>query len=600
MQSIFMKVSKNLSFTALLLYFIFFLLLFLQLPLKKQIPGNCDTWLALTYSSYTLETLKSHFEGENTFRPMYPVDNPLAYGESTPGTQALIIILKYIGLKDYWAYYLFICFIFALTAFSIFVFTGNFTNSFPAALFAGFIFTVNNMSFAHIDDPIIIFFFFPVISLHFLLKWFRKKERKFLVLSAVTAGLQIYFSFYLFFYQLVMILVFFVVFLFQNKELRVETVRSFLLFPIILGMIATPHVYFYFGTLHGLEFVELFESFYTVKMASLNPIDLLLVLPDNLIYPDLGKLLDIPMNWGFARHYNFTGFLALILFIYSMFKWNRHRLLFGLLAVTGIFLATGPVFMFNFKEVFFSPLYLFYKLIPILAFLRVAARAHFIFLFALSVGAALSAEKILSGKKHLHFFFAVFFMFHFLESTPFPLKGFDASLTDSVPMIYQAAKTIKNDAVIAVLPSRMDIEYLNWDDSVFNDPHRFIYKNSLNPKLKVDNISMFVHSWDDIFQYNREIIYTYWQTSHKLDSINGVNGYFPVSRMMYQYHISKIPEKSAFTTLRKWGVDYIIWHEFMKIEGDTQTLEMLLNSPCLKKIYAGEKSWLFKLEECDD
>jgi hypothetical protein len=599
MNFMFLKTSKHLKLSVLLLYFLFFLLLFLQLPLKEKLPGNCDTWLAITYSSYSFESAKSYLSGEKKFHPMYPVENPLVYGESAPGLQVPIIILKSFGLSDHWAYYFFISLIFALTAFGIFIFTGNFVSSTGAGMFAGFVFTVNNMSLAHIDDPIIIFFFLPAVSLHFLLRYFENRNLKHLVFAALFAGMQIYFSFYLFFYLALMIFVFYLFYIFRNKREQTQLIRSMFIFAVISGVVSMPHLLFHMNTLYKLEFVEIFQPFYTAKMASLNLIDLFLVLPGNLLYPDLGKVLNIPMNWGFVRHYNFTGLLIFFLFSYSLFKWNRQRILFGSLAFAGIFFAMGPVFMFNFQEVFYSPLYVFYKFFPILAFLRVAVRVHFIFLFAVSVGAAISAERIVSEKKYHNLIFASFFIFHFFESVPFPIKGFDASSAQPVPMIYRAVNINKSDAVIAVLPSRMDVEYLNWDDSIFNDPHKFIYRKEGNPRLKVDNISMFVNSWDDIFQYNREIIYTLWQTSHKIDSVNGVNGYFPVPRMMYQYHINRIPDTSSFSALKKWGVDYIVWHEFMKIEGDTQTLEMLENSPCLKRIYAEKESYLFKLEDCD-
>ncbi|HNZ55010.1 MAG TPA: hypothetical protein PKN76_12805, partial [bacterium] len=549
---------------AFLIYLFFFLILFLQLPLRKEISGNCDTWLALSYSSYSLESIKSFLTGTEPGSPMHPVHNPLAYGESAPGIQLPIIIMKYLGLSDYWVNYLYISAIFSLTAFAIFVFAGNFTVFFPAKMLAGFIFTVNNISFAHIDDSIIIFFFFPVLALHFLFRWFHEKNIKFLVLSSVLAGIQIYFSFYVFFYQFVMIFIFSAVSVFKNRVKLTELIKPAALYLLISAAIFVPHLLFYLKTIQELEFVEIFDKFYTVKMASINPLDFILVLPDNLIYPDLGKMTGIPMNWGFVRHYNFTGLIALALFIYSFFKWNNFRLFLGMTALAGLFLAAGPVFMFNMKEVFYSPLYVFYKLIPALGFLRVAVRAHFIFLFAMSIGAALSTEKLFKGKKYQNFFISAMFLLHFFESTPLPIKGFDASMTDKVPMIYNYIKKMDGRPLIIELPSRMDVEFLNWDDSIFNDPAEFIFKGTDRLSLKVENISMFVNSWDDIFQYNREIIYTNWQTSHKIDSVNGVNGYFPVPRMMYQYHINRLPDKKSFQTLKKWGVNYIVWHESMK------------------------------------
>jgi len=593
-------IEKHPVKSAVIFYSIFFFALFIQFPLKKAISGNCDTWLALTYPGYSFEVIKSFFTGEKFGIPMYPVQNPIAYGESAPGVQIMIIILRSFGLYDYWVNYFFISTIFILTAISIFVFTGNFSSKFSTKLFAGFVFTCSNMSFAHIDDSIIIFFFLPVFALHFLYKWFNGKKSKYLALSAICAGFEIYFSFYVFFYQFLMLGVLAAYLTYRNNYKIKELIKPAGFFMTISLSISMPHFLFHFYTLYGLDFITPFDMLYTAKMASLNPIDPILVLPGNILYPNIGEQMGIPMNWGFVRHYNFTGLLALVLFSYSLFKWNKHRLFLISLAVTGIFFATGPVFMFNMKEVFYSPLYIFYKWIPVLSFLRVAVRAHFIFLFALSIGAALSFEKIIERLNGKIVFTILFFAFHFIENTPFPLKSFDASITEKVPQIYQAAALKNKNALLLELQSIMTVEYLNWDNDKFTHPLGFIKKNLKNPKLETDNIGMFVNSWDDIFQYNREIIYTNWQLTHKINSVNGVNGYFPTPRMMWQYQINSLPDKKAFNYLKKWGVDYIVWHDLMKIKADTLTLEKLENSGCVRKIYAAERSYLFEITGCDE
>ena len=592
--------EKHSKKSAFIFYSVFFAALFIQFPLKKAISGNCDTWLALTYSGHTLEVIKSFFTGERYGMPMYPVENPLAYGESAPGIQMIIMLLRSLGLYDHWINYFYISAIFALTALSIFIFTGNFSKNFTARLFAGFVFTCSNMSFAHIDDSIIVFFFLPALSLNYLWKWFDNGNRTFLIISSVLAGIEIYFSFYVFFYQFLMLTVL-AIYLWRTKKLSVkELIKPAGTFLAISFIISAPHFLFYFHTLYGLDFITPFDIFYTAKMASLNPVDLLLVLPDNLIYPNIGEKFGIPMNWGFVRHYNFIGFLAPLLFTYSLFSWNRHRKLLIALAVTGIFFAMGPVFMFNMKEVTYSPLYIFYKWIPALSFLRVAVRAQFIFLFAVSIGAALTFEKAMEKFKFPCAAALVFFAFHFVENTPFPLKSFNASLTQETPQIYEVIKMKKPGALILELPSTMTVEYLNWDDAKFTNPADFVRKDHKNPRLETYNLGMFVDSWDDIFQYNREIIYTNWQLSYKLNSVNGVNGYFPTPRMIWQYHINRLPEAGSFRTLKKWGIDYIVWHDSMRIKADTLSLDDLKGSECVKQIYASERSFLFEITDCNE
>jgi hypothetical protein len=592
-------INENPLKSAVVFYGLFFLLLFLQFPLNKAISGNCDTWLALTYSNYTLESIKSFFTGEYMGKAMYPVDNPLAYGESAPGAQMMIIFFKMFGFSDHWTNYFYISLVFIMTASAIFIFAGNFVSSFFSRLFAGFIFTCNNITFAHIDDSIIVFFFIAALSLHFLYKWFKERKNRYLITAAVLNGIQIYFSFYNFLYLSVMAAIFIIVLSPKNKTAIKELVKPLSIFYAIVLSLSLPMVLFYLHTLKGLEFVNPFGSLYTTTKASLNPVSMILVLPDNLIYPDLGEILEIPKNWGFIRHYCFTGLLSLALFFYSLKKWNKQRLLFSVIAFIGLFMAMGPVFQFNFKDIFYSPLYIFYTFIPILEFLRVTGRAHFIFLFAISISAAISFDKITKTfpKKAL-FLIPAFFIVHAIENTPFPMISFDSSYTETVPEIYSKIKEIKPDSVVLDLPSFMKVEYPDWKDSVYRDLTMFIKKSPDNPPLIVENLGMFVYSWDDLFEYNREIIYTNWQTGHKLNSVNGVNGYFPTPRMIFQYHINKLPDPKSFSALKKWGVEYIVWHEDMIIERDHLQLLYLEKSECLEKISGTEKKYLFKLKKC--
>jgi hypothetical protein len=601
MRKIISTINENPIKSAVIFYGLFFLILFLQFPLKKAISGNCDTWLALTYSTYTLESMKSFFTGEYMGRIMYPVENPLAYGESAPGAQIMIIFFKMFGFSDYWTNYFYISLIFIMTATAIFVFAGNFVSSFFSRLFAGFVFTCNNMTFAHIDDSIIVFFFIAALSLHFLYKWLKERKTPYLITAALLNGIQIYFSFYNFLYLSVMAAIFIIVLSPKNKTAIKELIKPLSVFSVIVLSVALPMVLFYLHTLKGLDFVNPFGSLYTTKKASLNPVSMLLVLPDNLIYPDIGEMMGIPKNWGFIRHYCFTGILSLSMFFYSLGKWNKHRLLFSVIAFAGFFMALGPVFQFNFQDVMYSPLYVFYTFIPILEFLRVTLRAHFIFLFAISVSAAISFERIVKifPKKAL-FLIPALFIVHAVENTPFPMISFNAVYTEEVPDIYGKVKEIDKKAVVLDLPSFMKVENNGWSDRIYNDPHNFVRKKEGNPELDVVNIGMFVHSWDDLFEYNREVIYANWQTSHKLNLVNGVNGYFPAPRMMYQHHINNLPQKRSFAILKKWKIDYIVWHDDMIIERDTLKLSDLERSPCLQKIHRSGKKHLFRLKECHE
>lgn len=285
----------------------------------------------------------------------------------------------------------------------------------------------------------------------------------------------------------------------------------------------------------------------------------------------------------------------------SMFKWNkRRRILFALFAIVGIFFACGPVFILGAKkEIFYSPLYVFYKQIPVLKFLRVTIRAYFIFLFAVSVSAALSLERICQKTKKQYFVIIAFFAINFIENIPFPLKGFDASITEKVPEIYDKINQQNIEhSLILELPAEMNIEFNAEEMAKIKNPKDFIRKNKVNPEIHIVNRGEFRDSWDDIFQYNREIIYTNWQNRHKIDSINGVNGYIPIPRMIFQYHINNLPDQKSFMFFMESGINFIVWHEFMKIKSDKISLSDLEKSPCIEKIAETTGSYLFKILKC--
>ena len=190
-----------------------------------------------------------------------------------------------------------------------------------------------------------------------------------------------------------------------------------------------------------------------------------------------------------------------------------------------------------------------------------------------------------------------------LENVPFPIKGFDAAITEKVPEIYETVKQQNiRQPLILELPAEMSVKFDAEEMKKFKKPKDFIHKNKSgeNTRLSVSDTGIFTDSWDDIFQYNREVIYTNWQNSHKIDSVNGLNGYFPTPRIIFQYYINTLPEPESFTLLRKSGINFIVWHEFMKTRTDTLSLDDLEKSPCLIKIAENsEGSTLFKLISCD-
>ncbi len=569
----------------------FFLTLFLQFPLQKALPGNCDTWLAIALSNTYFSEIASFVSGTESGRAMYPAKHVFAYGESSIAVGLIFIFFKLIAGTDYLAYYFFISFLFTLSGFGVYLFSSLLLKNWTSSLFAGFVFSCSNMMFAHIDDSIIIFFFISALSLYFFLKFFKNNKSKYLYFTALSASFQIYCSVYMFIYLSIMLSI---VACLNHQGIR-DHFRKFIA-PVLLGLLLiSPWCFFYITILKEVAVATPFEPLYTIKMTSLNLIDLVLALPGNIIY---GGIIDIPMNWGFVRHHNFHGLLILSLAFYALLKWNKeNRKLLAIIAIGGVLLSLGPMLMVGTDEIIPTPLYPLYHHLPILEYLRVTSRAFFIFSFAIAVLAAMSFEKITQNLDPRKFLAVslLFFLAHFIENTPMPFKAFKYEGLYEPPAIYEQIRAENNnDTLILDLPSYFSLDYPNWTDSAFRNPESHIFKQEGKEKIEIVNQGMFVSSWDDVFEYNREIIYLNWQTSHKLNTINGVNGYFPEPRLIYQYHINKLPDPDSLITLKNMGITHIVFHKKLRLKNELDYLDQLRQSTYLKIYQEDEETVLFK------
>ncbi len=576
------------------IYLIFYLLFFLRFPLHNSLPGNCDSLLVVAISDFKLEQLTSFFSGNHHGVPMFPVLDPLAYGESSPGGAFFVILFRLLGFNNLVSLYLFLVMLFALNGFAVFIFSKHFLKTFYFRIFAGFAFSLSNMMFAHIDDFIVYFYFFPLVSAFFLIKFLNSNKIKNLFIASFIFAFEIYFSFYVFLYGGFFLILVFLYFSRINGKKINFILKNGVIFSIPILIFALPRIFYYFYTLNQLNFVTPFAPMFTTQMTSLMPFDFVLALPNNLFYGDWIK---IPMNWGFVRHHNFIGFLVVGFSVYAFLKKYKYRYFFVSLFLIALILGFGPYFMWNLKPLFPLPLIIFYKFIPILKFLRVTNRVYFLGLLALSVfsakGGEIFAQKF--NKKYLPLIFMLFFVVNFVENVPFPLKEFKIGKYLKTPKVYNFIKEKNKEAKILDLPSRFSTEFLNWDEKKFDSPYKFVKKRKNQPILKVDNLSMFYNSWDNVFQYNRELFYFIWQTNHHLDTFSGVNGYFPVSRMIVQKHIENLPQKKEFLWLKNVGVDFIVFHKNLICNDDKKNWYDVVASTCLKRIFEDNENTVYKI-----
>lgn len=596
---------------AFFIYESFYLALFFQFPYQNALQGNCGTVTALALSNTYIAKAAEWLGFGSAGTAMFPAVNTLAYGEAAPGMSAIYVLFRLLGLNDVLASYFFITLVFALTAAGAFVFAGLFIRSRVAKLFAGFAFTCSNMMFAHIDDSAVIFYLFPLLSFTYLIRFFRVQRPRLLLVAALFGGWQVYFSVYVFVYQTVVLGSIGLIYWYRQGRLPLALAAKACL---LYGVVAAPVLLFYSLSKFDLNLMTPYHAEVLPRLMSFTFYDLFQALPENLIY---GRSDSMPLTWDLIRHQNLLGLLVSLSALYALRIRGEHRAVLGLMALAGFVLALGPMVMagapttgdaateefykrFTSSAIAPAPLYPFYKMFPLMSFHRVPVRAYFLVLLALSLLSAITLEalrsKISSARGGL-LVAGLFIGVHFFENVPFPLRAYPLGPLLTLPDEYATFVEGKTGAVILDLPSRLDHLYLNWDPDVFQEPEEFVFADHSAPVLIALDRGTTALSYLPLFHYTRDTIYMNWQTQHKQNIVGGVNGYLPVSRLIYDRWLEDLPGERAIEWLRGQGVDYIVFHPSMLLPGETDIRPQLANSPHLRQVYSGNQITVFSFVE---
>lgn len=549
-------------------YTFFFLILFSQFPLAGTLPGNCDTLLGIALSNTYLNELKAFVFDLPLGRGMYPAADIHPYGETALIPAALFIFWKLLGLNDIIAHYLYITILFSLTSLGVYLLVKLLTGNTLAALFAGFAFGCSNFMFANIDDSIILFYFLPALSLYFFFRYIYEKKSTYFYLAGIAGGLQAYCSLYVFSYQSIALAV---ALLFYGKVLLHDGGHKVFFKGVLLYfLISAPYFLYY---IHGMKSLSIAgfnpagNELVFFKLFALDTEHIFSRLPLNTIYSSP----ELPTgDFHFfieLRTRAFIGFLAPSLAILSLLKPTKEKLFFVVIGFIGLFLSWGEISIG--RHVIQPPSYYLYKLIPLIEYLRVVFRAYFLVLLSVAVlsGYGLS---MLFALFHLRstllpiLLFMLFMVFHGLENTALPLPAFAATPFASAAEPYLRFFADKKLSTIVDLPS--------------------------NSKFL-----QFVDMDKDINPYNREFIYLNWQTQHRQNTVNGLNGYYPEARLDIQNAIESFPEKNALNEAADFGIDYLVFHKNLTLHGEENLLQELTDSPDLKILMQTEETAIFKI-----
>ncbi|MFC2169807.1 carbohydrate binding domain-containing protein [Acidobacteriota bacterium] len=596
---------RKLNAYVLLFFVLFFLLLFLQFPLKGSISGNCDHWAAISYSNAYLAKFAGLFSNQTIGTSLYPVKDIYSYGESAPLMGLFFILIKSLGFDEVWGSYILIVLVFSFTAFSAYILAREYLKDSWAALFVGIVFSCSNFIFGHIDSIHTVFFTIAFLSIYFAKKFLRVRRKKYLYICCTLAGIQVYFSAYVFL-LLVIYLGILVLLNFRDLLLDRQTNKHFAGALFLFFSLCSPFFVFYFSKMNQSGFYKPINRTEVAEMNSLNPKDFLRSLSGNLIYshkpvtggdlnrvtelmvkrlgfenspdPDMeyvggrGAESDEELHFVSARASANLGIVIYILAIAGFFVkpvWRKELLIVW---ITGIVIGLGPVISWG-RHILPNVLYPLYEHSSLISLIRVPSRAFLLSIFALAMFASygllhLKGKKVFKFNLRLPFLVVCSSLFYLVENIPFPFDSFKAKEYQKAPSEYIEYFKDMDGTIVLDLPSDIGL-YFGRDK-------------------------------DDLFPYNREIIYMNWQTQHHQNILNGVNGYFPRSRIEVQKLIYELPEneKVIYRLVHDYDLDYIVFHKNMIVYPDEPgILQRLLNYHSLNKIHDSESLTIFRINK---
>jgi hypothetical protein len=581
--------SGSVTAATAVFYVLFFGLLFLQLPMKGALPGNCDTWLnGLAIPNTILSRALAGFDLEQAGTSFYPERAVFGFGESAFGTSAIFILFKLAARDDIAAYYFFVVTLLALDALGAFLLARHWVRDRLAAAFVGLAFSASNYTLGNIDSPHSSFFFVAFLSLHFLKRHMATRERDPLFLAALFAGLQVWFSAYVFLFTLGAGALLFAFHLARARCLSTFRARTILPASIVFTLCAAPFFAFYATARQNPNFTNPWNSLFLAEIHSLEPADLLRTLENNVLYPfdrktitdDLARRTRSMMERGdldpgslthgdagivmgtlsspddvkyfvYTRRCAFLGFVLYALAAAGVAATRRWELAalyaFSLLVSFGPYVEIGGALIPGAAW----PLY---QWLDAPGLLRVPSRAFSFALLAVVVAAGAGLERlgslpVLRGGTRRLALFAIVGAAVLVENVPVPLKSFPgASLARPEPLVrdYFAGK---KGSVLLDLPSR---------------PGGALYGDS-----------------GGLFEWNRELIYMNRQTYHHQNIVNGVHGYFPASRLRLQEIVNALPSPEALAGLREAGIDHIVYHHALELPWEAGLDEALAAAPQL-------------------
>ncbi|MFP4475151.1 MAG: hypothetical protein ACLFOY_06290 [Desulfatibacillaceae bacterium] len=541
-----------------------FALLFAWLPARNALPGNMDTVVILSFLNTNWQNFLSLFTGDCFGSVLFPTPFPYRFGEPHFLASIPYGLISSLGLGDVWNTYLLLVLIFATTAWSLYVFAGNWTENHWARVFAGLVLPASNFAFAQAEHVFLLAFVLPVLSMHFLMRFVRTGEAKHLKYSAVIGGVQAWVlvtGFVLQTFMLGALALFHAPSLVRNGRWRAA-----LGYGWIYILIPAPLVAFHLWGRFDPVYINTWDVPLVMDVTALSFTDLFRVLENNRVYPRIG-FDEVVGYWSGQRRTIFMGLLAMLCMVLAFRRRPKEKL--DLLFIVLV----GAAFSFAVKSVhwegrvFNVPFYYHPDFWPG-HFLRTPSRLFLVCAVPMSVLAGLGLANLadafrLRGRALVLLFVAAAAV-HLVENVPVPVRSWDYEPFAPPPALVEHFED-RCGHVLLHLPTGNIFRYPE-DDELF-------------------------------YGANREVTYMYWQTYHRQYTVNGVQSYTPRHRWRVQGLVRRVfygGELSGLRELKRFGVDTVVFHKDLVFEEDAAVWGNLSRAG-LKRVLESPRVVVFRL-----
>ncbi len=587
---------------------LFFALLLLPFPWAGELPGNCDTWLnGIALPNLMSNQLVAAVTGEDVGTPLYPETSVFGFGESAFGTSAIFIGLRAISGDDILAYYAFLVVVLTLNSLGMYLLAGHYVRDRGVAFVAGLAFSASNFTIGNLDSPHTSFFFLAFASLAAWKRFLATGERRALLTAVVLGSVQVYFSAYIFLFLWITVAGLLLSFGWRGQGRAAFAsvgARTVIGAALLWVGVSVPFFASYAGSHASENFVNPWEATFLAEVHSLEPADLVRTLDDNLLYaftppvlaadigsraqamidrgvllmedlaaPDLRTVLQTaspPEDVKFftqTRRAAFLGFVLYGLAVFGVLSARRHRWELVSIFFGGLILALGPMIEVG-DRLYPNVTLPAYQWVDLARVLRVPSRAFSFSVLAVVLAAAIGLETLL-GRRFLRSAsrrWAVLILACgsiLVENVPMPLASFAGTQIATPEPAVSAFFADETGRVLLDLPSR------------------------IGGGLRGDS--------QDLFEWNRELVYMNRQTYHRQNIVNGVHGYFPRTRIETQRIIDRLPAETALTELGELGVEFIVYHRALELPWEQGQYEALARSPHLEPVVADQDVTIFRL-----